>query len=91
MFLDAPTEKLPTASTCELHLRIPTAHGDCFGAFKDWMELGILGNCGFGTVKILLYTVYIHPFFIPHIVVYHCLSLTNILWSLTKIATKLNE
>ena len=50
VFLDAPTEKLPTASTCELHLRIPTAHGDCFGAFKDWMELGILGNCGFGTV-----------------------------------------
>ena len=31
----APTEKLPTASTCELHLRILTAHGDCFGAFKD--------------------------------------------------------
>ena len=71
VFLDAPTEKLPTASTCDLHLRIPTAHGDCFGAFKDWMELGILGNCGFGTVPI--YSVYTSISFL--ISLYRCLSL----------------
>ena len=50
VFLETPTEKLPTASTCDLHLRIPTVHGDSFNAFKEWMELGILGNCGFGEV-----------------------------------------
>lgn len=48
LFLEGPTQKLPTASTCELQLWIPTAHGDNFTAFKEWMELGILGNCGFG-------------------------------------------
>ena len=50
VFLEGPAERLPTASTCDLHLRIPTAHGDNLSAFKDWMELGILGNCGFGVV-----------------------------------------
>lgn len=50
VFLETPTEKLPTASTCDLHLRIPTVHGDSFNAFKEWMELGILGNSGFGEV-----------------------------------------
>lgn len=50
VFLEGPAERLPTASTCDLHLRIPTGHGDNLSAFKDWMELGILGNCGFGVV-----------------------------------------
>ena len=49
-FLESPVDKLPTAYTCDLHLRIPTAHRDNFSAFKDWMELGILGHCGFGVV-----------------------------------------
>ena len=49
VFLDIP-DKLPTASTCDLHLRIPVAHGEDFTSFKDWMELGIMGNSGFGEV-----------------------------------------
>lgn len=49
MFLDI-SDKLPTASTCDLQLRIPIAHCEDFEAFKEWMELGILGNCGFGEV-----------------------------------------
>lgn len=49
-FLESPADILPTASTCDLHLWIPTAHKDNFTAFKDWMELGILGHCGFGVV-----------------------------------------
>ena len=35
VFLKGPSERLPTASTCELHLCIPTAHGDNFRVFKD--------------------------------------------------------
>ena len=50
IFLETPSEKLPTTSTCDLHIRIPIAHGDNFNAFREWMELGILGNSGFGEV-----------------------------------------
>ena len=50
VFLEGPSEKLPTASTCEIHLCIPIAHGDNFASFKEWMELGIIGNCDFGEV-----------------------------------------
>ena len=40
VFLEGPSERLPTASTCELHLRIPTAHGDNFGALLyAWTHL----------------------------------------------------
>ena len=42
VFLEGLAEKLPTASTCELHFRIPTAHGDNLSSFKEWMELSSL-------------------------------------------------
>lgn len=47
VFLDDPHSVLPTASTCDLQLRIPTAHGDNYEEFKQWMTIGILG---FGVV-----------------------------------------
>ena len=40
---------LPTASTCDLQLRLPTMHAD-FTKFKDAMVLGIKSNDGFGEV-----------------------------------------
>ena len=48
MFLEGPSEKLPTESTCEIHLRIPIIHGDNFASIKEWMEL--LGTVVFGEV-----------------------------------------
>ena len=50
VLLEGPADKLPTASTCGLHMRKPTAHWPTFGALKNWVELGILGYCGFGAV-----------------------------------------
>ena len=42
-------EILPTASTCALELRLPTAHDD-YDKFKDAMILGFIGHDGFGGV-----------------------------------------
>ena len=39
-----PSERLPTASTCALELRLPTCHED-YGTFREWMILAIRG-CG---------------------------------------------
>ena len=58
VFLEGPSEELPTASTCDLILRVPTAHGDNYGALKDWMELSILGTVGLEQCKIPLYTIF---------------------------------
>ncbi len=40
---------LPTSSTCELTLRIPTVH-KTYAKFKEYVVMGILCNDGFGTV-----------------------------------------
>lgn len=49
-FLDNPKAILPTASTCDLILRIPTAHGEDFASFSENMVLALKGNDGFGAV-----------------------------------------
>lgn len=40
---------LATASTCELHIRLPMAHKN-YPSFRDAMILSIRGNDGFGGV-----------------------------------------
>jgi hypothetical protein len=42
-------EILPSASTCDLILRLPICH-DNYGSFKESMLLGFLGNDGFGNL-----------------------------------------
>ena len=41
--------RLPTASTCGLHLRLPTMY-TVYEDFKEAMVMGIIGNDGFGGV-----------------------------------------
>ena len=48
-FLYPFSAKLPTASTCDMTLRIPTSH-DEYSVFKEYMILGIKGNDGFRVV-----------------------------------------
>ena len=48
-FLYAQSALLPTASTCELQLRLPTAHKK-YEHFQEYMVLGIKDNDGFGGV-----------------------------------------
>ena len=49
IFLHHETAILPTASTCDLQLRLPAVHKK-YEKFRDAMLLGILGNDGFGGV-----------------------------------------
>lgn len=49
VFLHQPNEILPTSSTCDLQLRIPTCF-DQYEKFKEYMMLGLKGNDGFGGV-----------------------------------------
>ena len=42
--------RLATASTCDLHLRIPTLHGRSYPDFKEAMILSMKGHDGFGGV-----------------------------------------
>ncbi len=49
VFLHGDSAKLPTASTCDLQLRLPANHKD-FEAFKEAILLGVKGNDGFGGV-----------------------------------------
>ncbi len=48
-FLHDPLAILPTASTCDLILRIPTSHSE-YEKFQEHMILGLIGNDGFGAV-----------------------------------------
>ena len=49
IFLHHKNAVLPTASTCDLELRLPAIH-KTYEAFRDAMVLGIKGNDGFGGV-----------------------------------------
>ena len=49
VFLHDDKQVLPTASTCNLELRLPTRHGN-FNRFKDAMVLAVKGHDGFGEV-----------------------------------------
>ena len=46
-FLYSESSPLPTASTCDITLRLPTTHME-YGQFKQYMLLGIQGIDGFG-------------------------------------------
>ena len=46
-FIHDDERKLPTSSTCDLQMRIPTCHPD-YDEFKKYMVLGLIGNDGFG-------------------------------------------
>ena len=48
-FLHGPEAILPTSSTCDITLRIPTCLSD-YDTFKEMMTLGMLGHDGFGGV-----------------------------------------
>ena len=49
-FLHGQAARLCTASTCELHFRLPTCYGEDYAAFREAMILSLLGNDGFGGV-----------------------------------------
>ena len=42
------SDRLPTASTCSLEIRLPTCHGEDYGSFKDAMVLALKCHDGFG-------------------------------------------
>ena len=48
-FTHTMTETLPTASTCDLILRLPTVH-ECYEDFRQFMIPGLFGHDGFGGV-----------------------------------------
>lgn len=48
-FLHSTDAVLPTSSTCDITLRIPTCFSE-YDIFKDMMTLGMLGHDGFGGV-----------------------------------------
>ena len=50
VFDHAKAAILPTASTCDIALRLPTVHGREYWKFKECMLLGIKGHDGFGGV-----------------------------------------
>lgn len=49
VFLYSESSTLPTSSTCDVTLRLPTTHKE-YGRFKQYMLLGIMGHDGFGGV-----------------------------------------
>ena len=49
IFLYSQLDLLPTASTCDIQLRLPTAHKE-YDQFQEYMILGIKGHNGFGGV-----------------------------------------
>ena len=49
-FVHNQTAKFCTASTCNIHLRLPTIHGDNYEAFRDAMIMSLKDNDGFGGV-----------------------------------------
>ena len=49
VFLHTGSATLPTASTCEMQLRLPATYRQYEG-FKEAMILGLKGNNGFGGV-----------------------------------------
>lgn len=48
-FLHSKSSYLPTASTCDIQLRLPTIHKE-YDQFKEYFMLGIKGHDGFGGV-----------------------------------------
>ena len=50
IFLHGPGEKLATANTCDLQLRLPTCHQEDFASFKEALIMSINDNDGFGGV-----------------------------------------
>ena len=49
-FVHNQTAKFCTASTCDIHLRLPTCHGDNYEAFRSAMIMSLKDNDGFGGV-----------------------------------------
>ena len=49
-FVHNETKVLPTASTCDVQLRLPTTHGNNYQKFKEMMMMAILGHDGFGGI-----------------------------------------
>ena len=49
VFLHSKTAALPTASTCDLQLRLPATYNE-YHKFKEAMVLGLKGHDGFGGV-----------------------------------------
>ena len=49
-FVHNKTRVLPTASTCDVELRLPTVHGGNYEKFKEMMVMAICGHNGFGGI-----------------------------------------
>ena len=41
---------LPTASTCDIQLRLPTIHGSNYQRFKEMMVMALKSHDGFGGI-----------------------------------------
>ena len=50
VFVHTEGRILPTASTCEIQLRLPTAHGSDYQRFKEMMIMALKSHDGFGGV-----------------------------------------
>ena len=50
VFLHNETAKFCTASTCDLHLRLPICYGEDYDAFKEALIMSLKDNDGFGAV-----------------------------------------
>ena len=50
VFVQNEARILPTASTCDLTLRLPTAHGANYSPFKEMMVIALKGHDGSGGV-----------------------------------------
>ena len=57
-FISDGKTSLPTASTCNMELRLPTSHGEDYFSFKQSMILALKGNDGFGQFLIQFHVPY---------------------------------
>ena len=50
VFIHTEGRCLPTASTCDIQLRLPTIHGSNYQRFKEMMVMALKSHDGFGGV-----------------------------------------
>lgn len=49
-FLHSPCGRFCKASTCDLHLKLPTRYGKDYCLFKEAMCMSLIDNDGFGGI-----------------------------------------
>ena len=83
VFLHSKTATLPTASTCDLQLRLPATYNE-YHKFKEAMVLGLKGHNGFGGVWTNTFIVVQHAQ-LYSFGIFFCLVLHNLLYALVLI------